>query len=576
MVTRINSFLASFIEKKNIWLPMLLFVLIYWILYLNTFHESYPDEFDNILGGKLIMHGIMPYSGFFSHHGPAAYFVAALVYIFSGASFVWFRIFYSIFLFLIFLGTYLFLRKSIGIKETNVYLVFLLIISIASTYFWGHMLVADDLSAYCIIPVFSLLTLKALYKKLLTLTDLFFISIFSIFGLLSSITFSYVVLSLYMFTFYLLISQNSFLFLKKNIIKIILIMGLPYVIFLCYLLVTHSFYDYLYQSIIFNQRYYIYNYPRPDGGTLINPIRYAIVIFSSFYNNFYNLLFQVKDFNFVFPFNISLAIANVGLSVYFLFKKKYMLFIFYFLMLVYANARSNPLDSSEKDYQSAVYIAISLFSVCLFFSKTYESLKNDNNYAQKLVLSGLFLLIGVYTFFNFAFLFERFKDKAFPKYMGLAAKIYDRPEIAPILNKIIAKDDYVWIGPLEFEEYLYTQGKLATKYHILIPAMGGSEKIKSEMIDDLERTMPKIIYFNNAYSILGQNPQVYGKFFINFLKENYITLYPSPEKNIAYVSFVPITQHVDIETKLYINKQYKEEIINKMISQNLIKIEPTK
>ena len=36
-------------------------VLLFWILYTNTFHEEYPDEFDNILGGYYILHGKLPY-----------------------------------------------------------------------------------------------------------------------------------------------------------------------------------------------------------------------------------------------------------------------------------------------------------------------------------------------------------------------------------------------------------------------------------------------------------------------------------------------------------------------------------
>ncbi len=75
-----------------------LFVLVMLGIFLiNTVHEQYPDEFDNILGGWYILHGRLIYTGFFTHHGPVAYYIAALVEIFSGQSFVRFRIVYSIF-----------------------------------------------------------------------------------------------------------------------------------------------------------------------------------------------------------------------------------------------------------------------------------------------------------------------------------------------------------------------------------------------------------------------------------------------------------------------------------------------
>src|SRR4051812_25119818 len=87
------------LPRNQFFIADVLFALgLFLFLFINTIHESYPDECDNILGGTYILKGILPYTGFFSHHGPIAYFVAALIASFSGHSFVGFRIFYSIFL----------------------------------------------------------------------------------------------------------------------------------------------------------------------------------------------------------------------------------------------------------------------------------------------------------------------------------------------------------------------------------------------------------------------------------------------------------------------------------------------
>lgn len=548
----------------------IIFLLLFFaVLYLNTFHEEYPDEYDNILGGKYIVQGVLPYSGFFSHHGPVAYFLSALVYLFSGQSFVNFRIIYSIFLFLYLIGTYWYINKSIGKAETNFYLFFLAIIGIASTYFWGHMLLADNLSAYFIIPVVALMILKVVYKKLLTLGDLVFISILLSLSLLSSLTITYLVFIVYVFCFYFYLKSLNFKNItKKGVVSFLLIMISPYIVFLIYLLVTRSFQDYVYQSIVLNQKYYIYNYPGSGSG-MINPVRYAIVIFHTFYYNFTNLLFQFKDFNFGFPFNITLALSSFALATYLFIRKQYALVIFFVLTLVYSNVRSSPLDSSEKDYQAAVYILISLFSMCFFLSKVFVDLKEENDYRKKIILTSLFLLVGVYTFFNVEFLFGRFHEKVYTKYMGTASLIYDRPELAPIINKIVGKNDYVWIGPLEFKEYLYVDAKIASKYHFLIPAMGRSEKIKSEMLSNFRKNKPKVIFYDKNFSILGSNQNDYAGFFIDFLKENYITIYGY--KNDKYISVIPVSNHVDLEAKMYINKDNVDEVITKLLSLNIIK-----
>ncbi len=541
------------------------------ILFANTFHEEYPDEYDNILGGKYIVHGILPYSGFFSHHGPVAYFLSAFLYLFSNDSFVSLRIAYSIFLFLYFLGTYEYIRISVGKIETNFYLFFLAIVGIASTYFWGHMLLADNLSAYLIIPAIALIILKVVHKKLFSFLDLIFISILLSLGLLSSLAIIYLVFITYVFCIYFYLNSANFKnFTKKGVISFLLIMAAPYVVFTLYLLVTQSFQDYVYQSIVVNQKYYIYNYPSSSSG-IINPVRYAIVIFHNFYYSFTSLLFQFKDFNFGFPFNITLALSGFALVAYFFIRRQYALAIFFILSLVYANARSSPLESSEKDYQAAVYIMISLFSMCFFLSKVFVDLKGENDYRKRIILAPLFLLVGVYSFFNVEFLYGRFQDKVYQKYMGNAALIYDRPELAPIANKIIGENDYLWIGPLEFKEYLYVNAKIPSKYHVLIPAMARSEKIKAEMLRDFREYKPKVIFFDQYYSILGSSPKDYAGFFLNFLNENYITLYDYRRNGSRYISVIPISNRIDLETKMYINKDNIDEIITKLLSSNLIK-----
>jgi len=553
---------------KRHWAKVTYLAFFFLILLSNTFHEQYTDEFDNILGGKLILQGILPYSGFFSHHGPVAYFLSAIIYLFSGQSFVKFRIIYSIFLFLYSLGIYKYLKRSVGKIETKFYLIFLLIWGIAATYFWNHMLIADNLSALLIVPTIILLILKVLYKKSITRSDLIFVSILSSLALLTALTTAYLVCFVYLFTLYFYLKGIDFKIAKKNIIPFFVIMAIPYVIFALYLLATRSFQDYIYQNIILNEKYYIYNAPISPSG-FINPVRYAIVIFHNFYYSFTSLLYQVKDFNFGFPFNITLAISNVALIIYFILRRQYALSIFFLMMLVYSNARSSPLDSSEKDYQDAVYILMSLFSMCFFVIKVFNDFKNEVDYRGKLILSSLFILVGIYSLFTLMFLYGRYQEKVYTKYMGTASLIYDRPELAPIINKALGPNDYVWIGPIDFKDYIYTNAKIASRYQFLIPAMGRSGKVVPELISGLKKNQPKLIFFDKNYSVLGSNPQDYAKLFVEYLNTNYITLYGY--ENNKYITTVPVSPTVDLETKMYINKADINDVLAKLISVGLVK-----
>lgn len=572
-ISEMNIKLKRFFGNKENLFLFCFFLFILSILSVNALHESYPDEFDNILGGKYLLQRIPIYTGFFTHHGPLAYFISAFILLFSNGSFVSFRILFAVLIFLFLLCSYLYLRKSFGSKETNFYLGFIFITALAGNYYWLHMLLADSLSAYFFAPVITLLLLATFYKRRLRLRDLAVISILTAGSILSSLTFIYLSILVYSYSLYLYISTNkSIKLFSKRIVPAVSILLAPYIIFLAYLLLTISLNDYLYQGFTFNQLYYVYNYPRPEGSTTINPIRFAIVIANVFYNNYYTLLQQVPSMNLGFPVNIAMAVSTFFLALYLLIKRRFLFALFFIGLLIYSNARSDPLTSKETDYQSAVYIIIAFISAPFLLTKLWEELNYKiTETASRYIYLIMFIVAGIYSLSASMFLFQKFFNRTYDKYMGRAALIYDRPQLAPIINKITKADDKVWIGPFEFGELFYTDAKPASRYQIFIPGMGASPEIRKDFINELERSKPKVIYFQKNFFILGRNPEMYGQFFIEYLQSKYVTLYDYRENGNKYVSLVPVSEKVDIETRLYIRKEYKEEIIKRLVDSNFIK-----
>jgi hypothetical protein len=165
-------------------------------------------------------------------------------------------------------------------------------------------------------------------------------------------------------------------------------------------------------------------------------------------------------------------------------------------------------------------------------------------------------------------------EKVYTKYMGTASLIYDRPDLAPIINEILGPNDYVWIGPLDFKDYLYVKAKVASRYQFLIPAMGRSDKIKADMLNDFEKNKPELIFFDENYSVLGSNPQQYAPFFVSYVKEKYVTL--MEYNNNEYIPVIPVSSAVDLDAKMYIRKDDINQIIAKLLSLNIIKKAPKK
>ncbi len=553
----------------------LLFFFTAVLFVVNAFHETYPDEFDNILGGWYLLHGKLLYSSYFTHHGPIPYVIGAFITLFSGQSFVYFRVLYAIFLLGVVFGTYFLLRRRVGVRETNFFLLFMVFLGIESTYYWAHMLLADNVAAFSFLPVFALLLIKTLHKRKIELTDVGIISVLSAIGLYSSLTYAYLYIILSVSTLYLYYrhTYNRKLFLIKMLAYPLVLFALPHLLFLLYLLVTGTLNDYMYQNFTFNTSYYIYNYPRPEGSTQINPIRYAVVIANDFVNNYYTLLIGIKSFDFVFPVNATMAVSNAAFFIYTVLRKRYKLAVFFVAILVYTNVRSNPLVSKETDYQSAVYVMVSFFTLFLFLTELYRSLNLTKHFSKKAIYTALLLIVGIYAFFTSFFFILKFVHKFYPKYMGSAPLIYDRPKIAPVINAITNKDDYVWIGPFEFEELFYTNAKVPTKYQILIGGIGKSEKLRQEMLMQLNQNKPKVIYFDKNFVYLFSPAHSYSKFFMDFLKENYVTLYGYTVNNVHYSSVAPIhvNEKMDIETKLYIRKDVVSEVIDKLLKSNYIR-----
>lgn len=476
----------------------------------------------------------------------------------------------------------IFLVKKKKKINFNFYFIYIVILGIASTYFWGHMLLGDSLSAYFLIPTFALPFLKIFYKEKIVLKDLGIISLFGFLTLWSSLSYSYLIAIIYFFSLLNFLTNLKFenknksekrKFLFRKLFYALSIIAIPYILFASFLLASGSLKDFYKQSIVFNAKYYIYNYPKPEGSTRINPVRYALIIFNNFYNEYHGLLVQLRDLNFAFPVNVALATSNTTLLIYLLIKKRFKLSLFVFLAFVYSVVRSTPLFG-ERDYQVAVFIMLSLFLAPFVFTIIIKELKKrelEKEFLLKSIFTFLFLLMSVHWFFNLLFIYRKFNERAFNKYMGTAPMIYNRPNIAPIMNKVLEETDYSWSGPFEFKELLYTNSQIPSKYHILLPEFARSEEIKAEIMADFQKNRPKIVMFRKREHIRGYNVLEYADFFIEFLEENYITLVNYEEEGSRYTSVEKPNLVVDLDANFYIDKNHKDEIIKRLLENDLIK-----
>lgn len=540
-----------------------IFLLLLFLLLTNTFHERYPDEFDNILGGWYIIHGKVIYRDFFTHHGPFAYFLAGFLELFSGQSFVRFRIVYALFMFLYLSGSYLYLKSKFGFEKVKVYLYFLIVYALSDTYFWGQMILADSVSALFLAPIFAIIFFSSFYGVQLIRRDLVVISILASFALLSSLTFMYLIAGIYFYIIFAYFYEKRKI--SKDDVVTVLYMAMPYVVFVFYLVISQSLLDYYHQAIQYNIKYYIYNYPRPLGSNFINPVRFAIVIAHDFFNNFHVLLTTFRDFNLGTPLNFSLALMNCSMIILLFIKKKYRLACFLLFVLIYSNARSNPMSSKETDYQSAVYLVTSFFVASFLVFENSKFIEKTKEIKRVIA----YLLVSIclfYGFFSTLYLARKYIDKTYPKYMGTAPTIYDRPEIAPLIHAATDPSEYAWIGPFEFEELFYTNRPIPSRYQIFLPGIGMSDEMSRDFLGDFTRHKPTFMIFDKKFGINASDPTKYGVPFINYVEKEYTTL-----KQEGYVYNPGLTTRKSLEKKTYILKSEKDRILNNLLQSGKIK-----
>lgn len=557
------------------WKTLLIFGVLFAVFLTNAFHEEYPDEFDSIVGGRYIAQGQLPYRDWFQHHQPGAYVMAAVIYPFSGQSFVKFRIAWEIILFGLLVGSYFLIKRRLPKRDLSFYVALLFVLGFSATYFWGHMLLADTLSGYFLLPAFALLFLKDYYRERFERTDLIIVGGFAFLSWFTSMTYIFIIAAVSLYALYLFVTTNKEGTLWKRLMSGVILLGIPYAAFFAYLLVTGSIRDYYWANVVYNTNYYIYNYPH-EPGQPINPIRYAAVIGNNFINNYMPALWGIAGFPIGNPVQVTIAFSWAAALALVIIRGRVLFLVPLLVTLVFSNARSNPQSLKETDYQAFVYIITGLFSG-LFTLTAVGDMVNDGKLesAKRSALTVLYLVLLIFWIATPLYFAMKMEQKFFPKYMGEAPLIYSRPQIAQYVNAIVSPSDYVYIGPFEFEELYYVNARRPSKYHWFLDH-AAKNKIKDELIADLNRNRPKLIVFQRDFAPWGGDPKTYNWWMTEFLDKNYFRIFTLNGEltDIEYKWKLSKTQNFDIDGTFNFDRRYKDEIIDKLLSLGYIESRP--
>lgn len=533
----------------------------------NIVHVSFTDEYDNLLGGSLINQGVLLYKDFFTNHGPVAYYLAAGIETFSEKNFFNFRVIYQL---LIQSGEVLFvyyLLRKYGLKEAIAVTVFFIITAISANFFFGYLLVADNLAGIFLTAAYIMVFYHLFKNKIPTLASIFVVSLLCFLALLTSYTYIFVTIFLYIFLFlnYFSKSENRN---NKKLLKIELIVFGPYLLLGLYLLITKSWSDFYFQTVTFNQTYYVYG----EAAKAKDIFELAYLLTIKILSKYKDLIFSFNQFNLQFPFMPTLLLSNTILWLYLLLTKRIRLFLFSFLCVIYTNSRNEPFSPGPLDFHSSSYVFISLFNGVFALFNIWSMLKIKINLLIKTLFYSASFLFIIYSISFFQFFYDRWwgimQDKLTSK-----QPLYQIHPVSYYSDLLIGKDDYNLIGPYDPESNFYSQAKSTSKYYYLMPAMDKVPIIRKELIDDINRNKPKIIVYHTEMNILGVEP---GKDFIHFLRKDYINL--EDLRTYHNLKYKPVLKFVatfryDLERHFFIRRDNLDEILRKMDSLGYIEID---
>lgn len=537
-----------------------LFALIFLLFSINSQYVAYPDEFVNILGGKFILEGKVPYREFFDHHLPGAWYLSALILLFSFGSFVKFRFFWGIvqFAILFLVGRFIHRRNK---EIMPFFMGFFLIYPIITMYYWTHLFIADGIAFLFFSALFWMLFVES-YQKETKLSTIFYLSLANFFFVFSSLTYIYISLLFYAWIVILLFrSKPKF----DKIIQFCMISAAPYILYALYLLITNSWKEFYISNFVYNTTLYMH-IPNYTPGRFFNPIKFALTIIYNFYDTYIQLLVRIKEFNLYFPVDLVLALSTFLLFV-FLLKELPLFAIVYFLVLSFSAPRSNLMKIGETDYQTGLFIAIGTISFFLLLWR-YKYIKFSFEPFEG-VRKFLVILVVLYGIFAGLFLVQNTYNKFYLRHTQKMPSIYDHAPTGFFINEILGKGDYYWVGPYEpQEEFFVKEAMLPGKFPTLLPQFKESEYFSREFLKQFEINKPKLIIYKHSASIFMTPAMEFGKFFVDWMEGKYISI-----EHIKGITILKSPETFTLNTDVYLLISEQDVLLRQLVEKGYIEMQ---
>jgi len=525
---RFFSELSKFLKRH--WLKGLVVILCAIFFLLPTFSTISVDDMDNMLGGKLILHGQLPYNGFFSQHTPGMYFLSALIYPFTQNNVFIYRLIFNILVFAVVLITCSLLWRRGKITASKAYLV-----AVCATHAvsFGQDPVGETLAAVMLPLALTLIIFRDgagfSRKTIVALSIILFTIPFAV------LNFAFPALMLYILVTVLLTraawsTKHWFDLLYK-----LIILGLPYVAFFLYLFATHSYHLAKYDLFTYNSKYYAAAVGQ-HGGSVLSVLA---VTFLGAFHDLATIATNILDARYTLQ---ALLLAGFGcFAGYLWINRKRLEALSLLLLMLTLDIQTNIFEPTptftatlkQLNHHSTPYFGVAIFVGVVGFIELLRYMHNKRRPGSTsiIVLATAYLvLIPIAAMGIWANKINKvFISKSSQSYYAYS-KAIKRHNLAIPMNQLAGTDSTAWIGDSHFVDQLYLKRKRATEFTFWQPWMDVAPELKARLMQELRQDRPAIIYFN-----LNDHPgYTYNTQLREYLQKDYFRV---SDKRLQYYYF---------------------------------------
>lgn len=534
---------------------ILFFVAVFCLFVVTSRYVDYPDEYINLLAGKTLLAGGLPYKDFWDHHLPFAWYSGALLLFVTGQSFVKTRLLWALVQF----GSFAMLYRWIAKRHHSLlkpFQAFFLIYPALALYFWFHLFLADSLAVFFFSIAFWML-LAETFAKTRSVKSLFASSLLVFCMVMSSATFLYMAVVLYLWHAYLLHWKPS-----RAMLSLIGWSMLPYGLFFGFLIVTNTWNEFYFANFVYNTTYYI-SIPNYVRGAHFNPFKFSLTLIANFLDGYLPLLTQMKHLDLYLPVGTMAGLGTLSLVAVF-FAKDWILGALFFFLLALSAPRSNLQSFHETDYQSAMFLVLGLISSVISLWHLYEHTakeewRADFQRVTRFVLTLFFVFTSIFLIANSFQVGYKLYTQKFPS-------IHNGGPAAQFIDEILNDGDYYFVGPYEPQESFYVvKGRWTGKHPSLLPQFREGAELRASFLSQFNQHPPKVVIYKQSASIFQTPALEFGKFFLDWMKGSY-----TPLEKVKGVEVLKNPTGVDLKADLHIRTEDLPQVLTALKNNGYI------